>query len=511
MKASIQCKKGILSTFIIVALTCFGVLPKTQAVLPPPDGGYPGGNTAEGQNALRNLTSGGFNAAVGWLSLRTLTTGNFNTGIGAGTLALNIADENTATGTGALLFNTTGFQNTATGAFALFNNDTGSFNTANGFQALFSNTEGLSNTAVGVQALQNNINGSDNTATGILALANNTAGQLNTANGASALQSNTTGNGNTATGFSALLSNTAGSNNTATGFAALQSSTTAEGNTAVGYKALQLNTTGERNTAIGYQVLINSTGTHNTATGHSAMSGDTTGSSNAAYGYNALASNLTGNGDTAIGYGALDAQMSGDFNIGLGLFAGNGVIMASNVICIGASGTDVNDSCYIGNIWMQPGGSQAVYVNSDGKLGAQVSSRRFKEDIHPMEEASATLYRLKPVTFRYKKAIDQGSTQQLGLVAEEVAVVNPDLVIRDKEGKPYSVRYDQVNAMLLNEFLKEHRKVQELEATVAQQQKSFQSSLEEQEKRIEVLASNLQKMSARIEMTGLAPQVVQIP
>ena len=96
-------------------------------------------------------------------------------------------------------------------------------------------------------------------------------------------------------------------------------------------------------------------------------------------------------------------------------------------------------------------------------------------------------------------------------MAEEVAVVNPDLVIPDKEGKPYSVRYDQVNAMLLNEFLKEHRKVQELEATVAQQQKSFQSSLEEQEKRIEALASNLQKMSARIEVTSLAPQVAQIP
>ena len=123
------------------------------------------------------------------------------------------------------------------------------------------------------------------------------------------------------------------------------------------------------------------------------MSSDTTGSSNAAYGYNALASNLTGNGNTAMGYGALVVQMSGDLNTALGLFAGNGVISASNVICIGTSGADVNDSCYVGNIWTQPGGSQAVYVNADGKLGAQVSSRRFKEDIHPMEEASATLYR----------------------------------------------------------------------------------------------------------------------
>jgi trimeric autotransporter adhesin len=171
----------------------------------------------------------------------------------------------------------------------------------------------------------------------------------------------------------------------------------------MGYKALQLNTTGERNTAIGYQVLAISTGTHNTAVGHSAMSSDTTGSSNAAYGYNALASNVTGNGNTAIGYGALVTQMSGDFNTALGLFAGNGVTTASNVIAIGTSGVDVNDSCFIGNIWTQPGGSQAVYVNSDGKLGAQVSSRRFKENIQPMEGASASLYQLKPVAFRYKK------------------------------------------------------------------------------------------------------------
>ena len=147
--------------------------------------------------------------------------------------------------------------------------------------------------------------------------------------------------------------------------------------------------------------------------------------------------------------------MSGDFNIGLGLFAGNGVTSASNVICIGTSGANVSDSCYIDNIWTQPGGSQAVYVNSDGKLGAQVSSRRFQRGYPPDGGNECTLYRLKPVTFHYKEEIDRGSTQQLGLVAEEVALVNPNLVIRDKEGKPYSVRYDQVNAMLLNEFLKE--------------------------------------------------------
>ncbi len=146
------------------------------------------------------------------------------------------------------------------------------------------------------------------------------------------------------------------------------------------------------------------------------------------------------------------------------------------------------------------GGSQAVYVNSDGKLGAQVSSGRFKEDIHPMEEASTTLYRLKPVTFRYKKEIDRRGTQQLGLVAEEVAVINPDLVIRDKEGKPYSVRYDQVNAMLLNEFLKEHRKVERLVGIVTQQQKQ-----------IEALTATVQKVSDQVALSNPGPQLVANP
>jgi hypothetical protein len=407
---------------------------------------------------------------------------------------LNTAEENTATGTGALLFNTTGFQNTANGAFAMFNNGIGNFNTAIGFQALFSNTEGLSNTAVGVQALQNNISGLNNTATGVLALTGNTTGNLNT----------TTGNNNTGTGVSALQNNTSGSSNTASGFAALQSNTTADGNTAIGYKALQLNTTGEMNTAIGYQVLVNSTGTHNTATGHSAMSSDTTRSSNAAYGYNALASNLTGNGDTAIGYGALDAQMSGDFNIGLGLFAGNGVITASNVICIGASGVDVNDSCYIGNIWTQPGGSQAVYVNSDGKLGAQVSSLRFK-NIKPMDKTSESLLALKPVSFRYKKEIDPAGTSQFGLVAEDVDKVNPDLVIHDKSGKPYSVRYDPVNAMLLNEFLKEHRAFVEEQFKVADQQKQI-DALKEELKEQRYL---IQKVSDKIDASQSTTRVAK--
>ena len=441
---------------ITLALLCFGLLPRAQAVVPPPDGGYPGGNTAEGQAALLSRTSGTFNTAIGFLSLRGLTTGNYNTGVGAGTLALNNAENNTAVGTGALLFNTTGEGNTATGAFALFSNTQGQFNTANGEFALYSNTIGERNTAIGDAALYRNTEGSRNTAIGNPALLNNTAGADNTAVGAFALFDNN-GGGNTATGARTLRNNTTGSNNAANGFNALVNNTTGNHNTANGFNALLNNTTGTANTAMGNQT---------------------------------LQSNTTGSVNTALGNGA-----------------GSSVTTADNVICIGFSvaGANVSDSCYIGNIWNQPGGSQAVYVNSEGKLGAQVSSRRFKDEIKQMEQASEVIYSLKPVSFRYKNEIDPTGTSQLGLVAEEVEKVNPDLVVRDKEGKPYSVRYDQVNAMLLNEFLKEHKafveeqhKVENLETTIALQQKQ-----------IEALTAGLQKVSAQLELNKPSSQTVQ--
>jgi hypothetical protein len=390
-----------------VLLAWFVLFHGAEAVVPPPDGGYPGGNTAEGQNALFSLTSGTFNTAVGFFSLRSNTIGSFNTAVGAGTLLANTADNNTATGTGALLSNTTGNQNTANGGFALFSNTDGGRNTAFGFQALSNNT------------------GADN----------------NTAMGAGALQMNTTGPFNTAVGDGALTSNTIGGDNTAIGGDALIFNSSGSGNVAVGNLALE--------------------------------------------------SNTTGGGNTAVGVEALD-QATGGSNIAVGPAAGHQVTTASNVICIGHGGANVDNSCFISQIFGKPVGADAlqVLVDSFGKLGTMSSSRRFKKEIKPMDEVSEAIFALKPVTFQYKT--DATETPRFGLIAEEVAEVHPDLVVRDREGKPYSVRYDQVNAMLLNEFLKEHRKVEKLEASVAD------------------LAAQVRKLSAQVEMNNLAGQLAVI-
>jgi hypothetical protein len=380
---------------ITLAFLCIAFLPETKAVSPPPDGGYPGGNTAEGQSALLSLTSGGFNTAIGFLSVRSDATGSFNTAVGAGTLLANTADRNTATGAGALLSDTTGFSNTANGAFALFSNTAGSNNTAIGHDALINNTFSNANTAIGGEALVNNTSGSQNTATGQQALSNNT---------------------------------------------------------------------------------------------------------------------------------------TGSDNIALGFHAGGNVTTATNVICIGANlaGNNVDDSCFIGNIFgATSSGGTAVFVNSNGRLGTLTSSRRFKEEITPIGKASEALLALRPVTFRYKKEIDPAGTWQFGLVAEDVEKVNPDLVVRDKEGKPYSVRYDQVNAMVLNEFLKEHKTVQELKSALRKQESIIaqlqcdgtnrEATIGNLEKAIEVLVarlneqdSKIQKVSDQLEMTRTVRQTVAI-
>jgi hypothetical protein len=413
---------------LTLALLCIGLPPGAKAVVPPPDGGYPNFNTAEGQNALFSLTSGVGNTAVGWFSLRADTSGGFNTGVGAAALLANAASHgNTGVGAGALALNEGDF-NTAVGAGALALNDT-TGNTGVGAAALGTNTTGDGNTAVGATALRFNTTGAGNTAVGAEALLNND-GTFNTAVGVDALTENTTGSGNTAIGARGIFS----------------------------AAALGSNTTGDRNTAIGQ---------------------------------NAFKSNTTGSDNTAVGFGA-----------------GANVTTANNVICIGAdvAGADVSNTTWIGKVYAvttQSGTTAPVIVSDGGQLGTVASSERFKKDIATMEKASEAIMSLRPVTFHYKT--DTKGTPQFGLIAEEVAKVNPALVLPDKDGQPYTVRYDAVNAMLLNEFLKEHRKNGEQEKTIAE----LKSGMTALTATVKEQASQIQKVSAQLEASKAAPQVAE--
>jgi Chaperone of endosialidase len=351
---------------MLAFLSC-GIAPNASAVVPPPDGGYPNNNTAEGDSALFNLTNGFDNTAIGFQALFLNTEGDFNTASGADALAGNH----------------------------------GSFNTANGYQALLFNTGGGYNTATGTAALRSNISGFQNLANGVNALYSNATGYRNTANG---------------------------------------------------YQALYFNTTGNRNTAEGFQALF-----HNI------------GSDNVGLGFNAGSNLTTGSGNVCIGNGVL------------------GVAGESN-------------TTRIKNVYSSVASGRAVYVSSDNKMGTLVSSRRFKDQIQPMDKASESILALKPVTFHYKKEIEPNGSVMFGLIAEEVEQVDRDLVTLNDKGEVEAVRYEAVNAMLLNEFLKEHRTVQDLkstvakqEATIAQQQTSFQSKLAEQEGKLQRLVWGYRK------------------
>jgi len=356
MKTSIQ------SVLITFALVFFTLVQNMQAVNPAPDGGYPGGNTAEGQHALLDLTTGMYNTAVGLYSLLSNTTGKFNTGVGAGTLLTNTGEQNTAIGAAALLSNTTGANNTANGESALFFNTTGGNNTATGFEALRDNTTGNTNVAMGLQALEHNTTGAENTALGV--------------------------------------------------------------------EAGREQTTGSGNVYIGRSMV------------------GVAGEANKTYIRNINTTNVSG------------------------------------------------------------GGADSVTVDlGTGLLGHLTSSRRYKEEIQPMDQSSEALYQLKPVKFRYKKEIDQTQALSFGLIAEEVADVNPDLIARDSAGKPETVRYEAVNAMLLNEFLKEHRKNEKQEVTIEELKAEILTlsiTVKEQ-------AAQIQKVSAQIEASKPARQVVNNP
>ena len=392
-------------------LTALALLPQLQAA---PENALPGFNTADGDHALANVTTGIGNTAVGWHSLIDDTTSSANSGFGAGTLALNTGDQNTAIGTLALFLNTIGTQNTAVGNGALLNNDIASDNNAVGAFALFNNDS----------------------------------------------SGNGSANFNNAFGRNALLNNVDG-----------------DENNAFGDDAMEENTTGSQNTAIGDD---------------------------------ALDGNTTGSGNVAVGKEAGNSIVDGNDNVVLGHNAGIGIAHGSRNIAIGVEEagpfTDFDDTCFIGSIFGEivsdPGSQTAVYVDQFNNVGIFNSSRRYKHDIQPMDKASETLYRLKPVTFKFNS--DWKGTTQHGLIAEEVAEVDPKLVVHDKNGKITSVHYEQINSMLLNEFLKEHKKVEELQKTVVQQQKGMElltAQLKEQ-------AAQIQKVCTQLEMSQPATKVV---
>jgi hypothetical protein len=377
-------------------------------------------------------------------------------------------------------------------------------NTANGSSALRSNTTGSDNTAIGSQALSLNTGGSGNTATGGSALSSNTTGDFNTASGDEALFANTTGIQNTATGSTALTSNTSGFGNTATGFQALLNNSTGNSNTATGIFALQSNTTGTINVATGQQALNhNTTGDENVAVGASALFNNIAGTDNIAIGFGALLNN-TGSGNVALGTLAGSNLTTGNSNIVIGnLLAG--VAGEANTMRIGLS----QFRTFISGIrGVTTGNANAipVLIDSDGQLGTMSSSRRFKHEIRPMDTASQAILSLKPVTFNYKS--DNTNTPQFGLIAEDVAAVNPDLVVRDQNGQIYTVRYDAVNAMLLNEFLKEHKKVEEQQARITQLKKDFGATIAQLTTRLDDQAAQIQKVSAQIELGKSAPKTV---
>jgi hypothetical protein len=374
---------------------------------------------------------------------------------------------------------TTGFYNNAVGIYSLLSLTTGGFNTAEGAGALLSNTA------------------NENTATGAGALLSNTTGAQNTASGAFALFSNSTGTANTAIGDSALFNDTEGAGNVAVGFEALFQNTTVGFNTAVGSQALFANVTGLENTAIGYQALLDNTGNFNTAVGGAALLSNTTGNDNTACGGGAL-NDTTGNDNTALGFQAGILATNGDGNV----YVGAGMS--------GVAGE--SDHTYIRNVnTTTVSGGSADFVTVDlttGLLGHLSSSRRYKEEIKSMDNASQALFALKPVTFRYKKDIDQSQSLDYGLIAEDVAQVDPNLAIRDRNGQIESVRYSAINAMLLNEFLKEHRKVQEQEATIAQLKKDFRATVAQLATRLDEQAAQIQKVSAQLKASTVTPQIV---
>jgi trimeric autotransporter adhesin len=485
MKSTIRLKTVTRSLLVTLALVCFGLLPTAKALLPPPapDGGYPGGNTAEGNNALHDVNTavGINNTAVGANALTHDTTGNYNVAVGSGALASN----------------TTGDFNMAIGADALRDNNA-SFNLAIGFRVGFMNTTG------------NHLTG-----TGAAALRNNTTASFNTAIGADALRENTTGENNTAIGSGALTNLNGGDRNTAIGRGAGATYTGAESNNiCIGDQTG--GETGESNT-----IRIGS----NMPSGGLIVGGVDPFSSD----FFRIGSNMPSGGMIVGSVGALKS-----ITIGAG-FTGGGIQyqeLIGQTVSIGPNFVTFNGSshCFIGGIFNQTptAGSHSVVIGSDNRLAdASLSSRRFKKDIAPIDKISEGILALKPVTFHLKN--DDTNYPQFGLIAEEVAEVNPDWITRDPQGEIYGVRYDTIPILLLNEFLKEHHQVQEQNSKIQQQEATIaelkstvaqqQQGLETVTARLDEQAAQIQKVSAQLtaaspslgglEASKPAPQVVK--
>jgi hypothetical protein len=376
--------------------------------------------------------------------------------------------------------------NTFDGDSALFNQTANTFNTAIGWESLFSQTTATAVTGLGAGTLVFNT-ADNNTAVGAAGLLFNTSGTLNVAVGGFSLLQNTTGDDNTAVGMQAFQNNVGGVTNAGLGVFAAQNSTS-DFNVAVGGFSLRATTAGTRNTAVGAGAMESGdAGNDNTAVGELA------------------GNNISGNSNTCLGSSAGANQTNGEGGIYIGAQVPAGTPGEFEFIRIG------NDTAFtfpydtfIAGIYGRSAGPSPLTVmcGSDGKLSANASSRRFKHDIKPIDNASDAILALKPVSFRYNN--DSTDTPWFGLIAEDVAQVNENLIVRDKEGKPFGVRYDQVNAMLLNEFIKEHKKVEEQQASISQLKSEMQTMVAQ----LKEQAAQIQKVSAQLEVTKPAPQVV---
>ena len=506
MKEKIKLMKIHLKIFttILSVVACFGLLSRAQAQ----EGNIGNGNTVEGFKALNSSTvSGSFNTGLGWFSQGFITDGLFNTAAGAGSLDVNInGDSNSAFGTGAMLLNigNGADNNTAVGTNALLNN---SFTATNPATA-------LDNTGVGFEALFTNLDGADNTAVGSGALFSNLVSGL------------------TAVGFGALEDNTFGFHNVAVGNLALTDNTLGFNNTAVGGEALEFNTIGINNTAVGWFSSLNTTGSNNTTMGSlnpaGIAIGITTGAANVTVGRNAGLGITLGDNNTILGDSAGSSFNTRTHNVYIGQnvnpnFTGVFGPFEDNFIRIANSGppqdnTNVNQSrIYVGapgvattaangslyNAQVPAAGLRALRIAPSGQIaGVTGSSVRYKKDIKPMDTASESILALRPVIFHYKT--DETNTLCFGLIAEEVAKVDPSLVINDKDGRPESVVYEEIPMRLLNEFLKEHKKVEQQQASISQLKSEMQTMVAQ----LKEQAAQIQKVSAQLEVGKAAPQVV---